>query len=611
LKTSKPWYEIVLHVILPAGLTILLFVSTISLYILPRFKQTVNQDKQALIKELIDSAYDLFEYYHQQVLDGKITQQQAQQQVIEHIRVMRYGPENKDYFWINDLEPKMIMHPYRTDLEGQNVADYADRKGKLLFMEFIETATAPDKAGYVDYMWQWKDDPEKIVPKVSYVRQFEPWGWIIGTGVYVEDVKAEINALTRQLRVHLAVISLIVALISAYLIWHGVKGEFRRQSAEQKVQRSYERFRTVMDSLTSLVYVSDFNTHEVLFLNEHGKSIFGDVIGQSCWQVLQKGQDGPCEFCSNDKLIDGNGDLTGVYTWEFQNTITGHWFECHDQAIRWVDGRLVRLEIATDITTRKEARQQRDQLLKSLALKNEELENIVSIASHDLRSPLINIQGFSGELEQACQSLTELVRSGDLQQDERLGRLIKTDIPESLSFIKANTDKMQMLVNGLLQLSRIGTATLDVKKLDMNELIQSIVTACQYQIKTTQTSVMIDSDLPPVQGDYKQINQVFTNLIDNAIKYCHPDRACEIRISARRQNGRVEYAVSDNGLGIDPAQQHKIFEMFYQLRSENYVGGVGLGLTIVKRIVDIQEGQIHVESEPGNGTTFFISFPSI
>jgi diguanylate cyclase (GGDEF)-like protein len=110
---------------------------------------------------------------------------------------------------------------------------------------------------------------------------------------------------------------------------------------------------TILDSLDALVYVADMD--ELIFANEYGRKIWGDMQGKTCWKVLQEGQDGPCSFCTNDRLLDKSGKPTGVYVWEFQNTVNKRWYQCRDQAIVWVDGRLVRMEIATDITERKHA----------------------------------------------------------------------------------------------------------------------------------------------------------------------------------------------------------------------------------------------------------------
>ena len=136
---------------------------------------------------------------------------------------------------------------------------------------------------------------------------------------------------------------------------------------------SYRTISTVLDSLDAMVYVADMDSHELLYANAYGRDIWGDIQGKTCWQVLQKGQDGPCDFCTNDRLLDAQGNPTGVYVWEFQNTVNQRWYQCRDQAIRWIDGRLVRMEIATDITDRKlaeEALQRAKKQAEELALKD-------------------------------------------------------------------------------------------------------------------------------------------------------------------------------------------------------------------------------------------------
>ena len=127
-----------------------------------------------------------------------------------------------------------------------------------------------------------------------------------------------------------------------------------RKLAEQALKSSHERFQTVLDNLEVIVYVADMESHEVLFINKHVKEIFGDITGQTCWKTIQADQSGPCSFCTNSQLVLTDGTPANPVVWEFQNTNNKRWYECRDQAIRWMDGRLVRLEIAADITARKE-----------------------------------------------------------------------------------------------------------------------------------------------------------------------------------------------------------------------------------------------------------------
>ena len=125
---------------------------------------------------------------------------------------------------------------------------------------------------------------------------------------------------------------------------------------------------TILDSIDALVYVADMDTYELIFTNKYGRDIWGNIQGETCWKVLQEGQDGPCEFCTNSRLLDQKGKPTGVYVWEFQNTVNKRWYQCRDQAITWVDGRIVRMEIATDITERKQAE---DELKKAKRIAEE------------------------------------------------------------------------------------------------------------------------------------------------------------------------------------------------------------------------------------------------
>ena len=123
-----------------------------------------------------------------------------------------------------------------------------------------------------------------------------------------------------------------------------------QKKAQEEIRSAHQRLLTILDSIDALIYVADMETYEILFMNKHGIADFGDVAGRKCWSVLQAGQTGPCEFCTNDKLLDRDGNSTGVYTWEFFSKKTGKWYQCFDRAIEWVDGRMVRLESAFDIT---------------------------------------------------------------------------------------------------------------------------------------------------------------------------------------------------------------------------------------------------------------------
>ena len=129
----------------------------------------------------------------------------------------------------------------------------------------------------------------------------------------------------------------------------------KRNQIDEAIKESHEKFLKILDNLDAIVYVSDMETYEILYINNTMKESIGDVAGQACWKSIQQGQSGPCSFCTNDKILNKDGQPGDVYTWEFKNTVNNRWYEIRDRAIKWIDERIVRLEIAIDITERKVA----------------------------------------------------------------------------------------------------------------------------------------------------------------------------------------------------------------------------------------------------------------
>jgi PAS domain S-box-containing protein len=256
--------------------------------------------------------------------------------------------------------------------------------------------------------------------------------------------------------------------------------------------------------------------------------------------------------------------------------------------------------ITTDIT-------EIQQIKESISEKNKELENYLYVASHDLRTPLVNIHGFSQRLQKHISTIKDFIVESNIDESNKASiiKVIDDEIPRTLNFVFSNVSKMDTLINGLLQISRTGRIKMSIKKVDMAQMFKTIVANLNFQITEINAKIEID-DVPACYGDNSQLNQLFTNIITNAIKYRHPNRPLNIKITSRSRYNKITYIISDNGIGIATRHQKRVWDVFYRVDSSSAQAGEGLGLSIAKRITDKHKGKIWVESEEGNGSTFFV-----
>ncbi len=269
--------------------------------------------------------------------------------------------------------------------------------------------------------------------------------------------------------------------------------------------------------------------------------------------------------------------------------------------------------LKAEIAVRRRAEHEREALLGDLTRLNTEMERLIYVASHDLRSPLVNLQGFGQRLERSCAELTALLQHPAVPAAlrEPVDRLATDRIPGALKFIRSSTERMDTLVSGLLRVSRLGHVALTIEPLDMDRLLRELFEAQMFQTQAAGATVHAEP-LPPCRGDANLLRQVFANLLDNALKYRDPARPLQILVTGRRQDDdRVVYCVADNGIGIAPDHQERIWEMFHRLDPAGPVTGEGLGLNVVRRVVDRHCGRVWVESTPGSGSRFFVSLPAV
>lgn len=242
---------------------------------------------------------------------------------------------------------------------------------------------------------------------------------------------------------------------------------------------------------------------------------------------------------------------------------------------------------------------------------NEEIQRFAYIVSHDLRSPLVNVMGFTAELEAAIKPLQAFVDeahgvSGQVAEETR--RTVEEDLPEAISFIRTSTQKMDRLINAILRLSREGRRPITPERLDMDQLAQGVVATLRHRIDELGVDVRIAPGLPTIVSDRLAVEQILSNLVENAVKYLRPDIPGLIHINGKVQTGRAIITVEDNGRGVDARDHERIFDLFRRSGAQDRPGE-GIGLAHVRALAYRLGGTISVASELGQGATFTINLP--
>jgi two-component system, OmpR family, phosphate regulon sensor histidine kinase PhoR len=346
----------------------------------------------------------------------------------------------------------------------------------------------------------------------------------------------------------------------------------RRKSVPPAGLEQFVAVASLFDAAEMVLYVADMDTHELLFMNSFAERIWGTQhIGEPCYRVLQSGQDHPCEFCTNDRLRS-EGEHPVV--WEFQNTRNKRWYLCIDKAIPWPGRRRVRMEVAIDITERKQSEQFREQY--------------IALISHDLRSPISAIDLSASVL----QLLHE--RSGSAEGAPQVATILRS------------ARRMASMIDDLLETTRLesGQLALHTSSFDLGQLAWTV--ADQFATSTARRMHCEASGPAPVLADADRIERVLENLIGNAMRYSLPDTPISVTIDTA--DGQVVVAVIDHGIGIAADELPRLFQRFYRASGHHETKGLGLGLYNSRLIIEHHGGRIWAESAPG-GSTFRFALP--
>lgn len=263
------------RIVLPSILSIFIFLSFIFLYIVPTIGEVLLNKKKEMIQELANTASSVIHFYIDLEKQGDLSRTEAQKIAIAELRKMRYGFMAKDYYWITDMHPFMIMHPYRPELEGQDLTNYRDKKdksGKTLFKDAVDLVQLQGH-GYLTYRWQWMDEENTSALKLSYVLKIDDWEWILGTGIYINDIEVELNTINTELLTVSLVLSTLLLLLLLFMVAQSRQMENRRRNAESGLIEAKERYRSLVESSAEayLLVIDD----RIIFSNRKIQQLLG------------------------------------------------------------------------------------------------------------------------------------------------------------------------------------------------------------------------------------------------------------------------------------------------------------------------------------------------
>ncbi len=290
-------HESLVHIALPSLLVTALFVVTVFGLVLPALERALLERKRETLRDQVRTAWSVLDDLERRAAAGEMDRPEAQRQAASIIRGLRYGPEGKDYFWICDMQQRSVVQPYRPDHEGQDLTGLVDPNGKPFIQAFVEMARTRGE-GYVDYVWQWHDDPERIVPKLSYVKGFPTWGWVLGTGLYVEDVQSQIRSIRNKLVWLVGAVLTLAMGLTAYVMrraWLADQARLRnaaqREQDQETLREQLHHTQALIDAVPNPVFFKDLNFN-YLGCNTAFAEFAGlenqDIAGRNDYDIFEK-----------------------------------------------------------------------------------------------------------------------------------------------------------------------------------------------------------------------------------------------------------------------------------------------------------------------------------
>ena len=620
--SRKNWLQILVRVGVPAGISVLLFLFMGLGVSLPQLERSLMKAKETTVREQVHTVQALLQTFQQKERRGELTRTEAQRQARDLIRELRYGPLGDNYFVVYDLDQNCIVHPLLPKLEGTSQAQVTDSNKFHYIQAFVEKAQQPG-GGLVHYTTSRTRNEirESYQPKLAYVELFEPWGWVVGTGIYIDDVREEFAATHHRTLMFYGLILLALLATVGYSVWQEVRAIRLRLRAEEERSESEARFRMLVEQAPEAILVFDIGSRLFVDANANAERLWGvnrgELIGKTI-EALFPGQlpnSSPLAELVHQHIRKATVGKTVVFDQQVRDA------QGHD---KFCEVRLTKMPVARrnwfrlsyiDVSERKRAEQDlqqyKDHLEELVDLRTAELSEardqaqaanraksaFLANMSHELRTPLTAVIGFAQMMS----------HNPTTSNRERA----------SLDIILRSGEHLLALINDILDLSKIeaGRIGLDHTDLNLDELLRDVTDMMRgrAEAKGLRLIVQKNADFPHfINTDPGKFRQIIINLVGNAIKFTNAGQI-EIRLDAKRisEGHLLNIAVADTGIGISKADLDLVFQPFVQAQTERHrvTEGTGLGLAISRQYAQMLGGSLSVDSEPGKGSCFHLTIP--
>jgi len=657
-------------ILIPAALMFLLFIYFSYYVVLPLVENKMMEQKRQMLQSMGTVVWHLLDSYRQGAEAGEMAADKVRAMALSAVKTLRFGAEGKDYCWVSDLETVVLMHPYQPDLVGRRLTEHADASTRRAFTKAIDLVKASGE-GYIDYQWQWQNDPSRIAPKLSYVKFYEPWGWVLGTGLYVQDVRAEIALLTRQLFLLLLAV-LVVSTVFCFYVYQQASAIERKRRRAEAINRALIQisnaasttfdldalYRSIHRSLGEIIDVSNFfialydrktdaisfpyyrdevDTTYPMIGNIHRSGSLTAKVIRTAETVLANREEILAWSAGQGEPLVGTpaalwlgvplkikNEVIGVMVTQsytdadhFDETDVEVFASVSDQVAMAIERKTYEIQLketrdALEVRVRRRthALVKINRRLENEIRKQEQTENIL----RESEARLIQSERLAATGQLAASIAHEI--NSPLQGVTSLLNVMRREYGHD---IKLEAD-LELIQGAFTSISRTVKNLLDLKRpgkeknqpMQIREVIVQTAALVKGYLKDNDVQLALDlsAGLPAIMGSPQELSQVFMNLITNSVESlnANPTHADRrIAIKAMAIGDQVVVHVTDTGIGISTEDMSRVFDAFFTSKKTM---GMGVGLSICHRIIEGHNGTIEVRNRSDRGAAFTIRLPA-